>query len=214
MTRRIVSRVSLSVLLAGFPIIFTVGLSINLLVSRSLWAQVKDSQPAKDFQPVTESMLRNPAPGDWPNWRRTDNAWGYSPLNQINTQNVQRLQLAWSWAMDSTGAQEAVPLVHDGIMYLPNPHGVIQALDAATGDLLWEYRPKTAKPPGAVGDLNDLTASKETSPSTETRSSERRAMLISSQWTRGPASWRGTRRLPITNWDTDTLRGQSSFAAR
>ena len=50
----------------------------------------------KDFRPVTEAMLRNPAPGDWLNWRRTDNAWGYSPLDQINKQNVQQLQLAWS----------------------------------------------------------------------------------------------------------------------
>jgi len=104
--------------------------------SGSLWliAQVKD------FRLVTETTLRNPPPGDWLNWRRTDNAWGYSPLDQIKRENVQRLQLAWSWAMEE-GAQEATPLVHDGIMYLPHPHGVIQALDAATGDLIWEYRP-------------------------------------------------------------------------
>ena len=101
----------------------------------------------KDFRPITEAMLRNPAPGDWLNWRRTDNAWGYSPLDQINKQNVQQLQLAWSWAMDDTGAQEATPLVYDGIMYLPNPRGVIQALDAATGDLIWEYRPDAAQTP-------------------------------------------------------------------
>lgn len=94
----------------------------------------------KDYKPVTEPMLRSPAAGDWLNWRRTDNAWGYSPLDQIKGENVARLQLAWSWAMEE-GAQEATPLVHDGIMYLPNPGGVIQALDAATGDLLWEYRP-------------------------------------------------------------------------
>ena len=99
------------------------------------------AQVVKDFQAVTEAMLRNPSPGDWLNWRRTDNAWGYSPLTQINRDNVHQLQLAWSWSMDDTGAQEATPLVHDGIMYLPNPRGVIQALDAATGDLIWEYRP-------------------------------------------------------------------------
>ena len=104
-----------------------------------LFAQVKE------FRPVTETMLRNPAPGDWLNWRRTDNAWGYSPLGQINRQNVSQLQLAWAWAMDDTGANEATPLVYDGIMYLPNPRGVIQALDAATGDLIWQYRPAAAK---------------------------------------------------------------------
>ena len=63
------------------------------------------------------------------------------------------MQLAWSWAMDDTGANEATPLVHDGIMYLPNPRGVIQALDAATGDLIWEYRPapEAAPAPAARG---------------------------------------------------------------
>src|SRR5207244_11359426 len=77
--------------------------------------------------------------------------WGHSPLDQINTRTVQQLHLAWSWAMDNTGAQEATPLVHDGVMYLPNPRGVIQALDAATGDLIWEYRPEGAQASGGTG---------------------------------------------------------------
>src|SRR5262245_42733121 len=102
---------------------------------------------ARDFRPVTEAMLRNPAPGDWLNWRRTDNDWGYSPLDQIHGQNVNQLQLAWSWAIEDTGTNQATPLVYDGIMYLPNPRGVIQALDAATGDLIWQYRPRIARPP-------------------------------------------------------------------
>ena len=111
-------------------------ISLVALVSSLLLAA-----EVKEFRPVTEAMLRNPSPGDWLNWRRTDSAWGYSPLEQINKQNVSQLQLAWSWSMDDTGAQEATPLVYDGVMYLPNPRGVIQALDAATGDLIWEYRP-------------------------------------------------------------------------
>ena len=119
---------------------YTLSISLVIVVGiLCVFAQVKE------FRPVTETMLRNPAPGDWLNWRRTDNAWGYSPLDQINRQNVTQLQLAWSWAMDDTGANEATPLVYDGIMYLPNPRGVIQALDAATGDLIWQYRPAAAK---------------------------------------------------------------------
>src|SRR5262245_46142249 len=113
-----------------------------ILVSGSL---LLDAQ-VRTFRPVTEAMLRNPAPGDWLNWRRTDNAWGYSPLDQITRQNVQHLQLAWSWSMDDTGSQQATPLVYEGVMYLPNPRGVIQALNAATGDLIWEYRPGEAPP--------------------------------------------------------------------
>jgi PQQ-dependent dehydrogenase (methanol/ethanol family) len=134
MTRRIVFSISIGLLLA------------------SLWLTAQ----VKEFRPVTETMLRNPAPGDWPNWRRTDSAWGYSPLDQINTRNVQQLQLAWSWAMDSTGAQETAPLAYNGILYLPNPHGVIQALDAATGDLLWEYRPERPKTAEAGGEVNGV----------------------------------------------------------
>jgi alcohol dehydrogenase (cytochrome c) len=122
--------------------------TFGLVISSVLLGSLFLTAQSRDFRPVTEAMLRNPAPGDWLNWRRTDNAWGYSPLDQINKQNVQQLQLAWAWSMDDTGAQEAAPLVYDGVMYLPNPRGVIQALDAATGDLIWEYRPG-ATPPAA-----------------------------------------------------------------
>jgi alcohol dehydrogenase (cytochrome c) len=130
-----------------------IAISISITVALgSVWLAAQ----VKDFRAVTEATLRAPAPGDWLNWRRTDNAWGYSPLDQINKGNVQRLQLAWSWAMDSTGAQEATPLVHDGVMYLPNPRGVIQALDASNGDLLWEYRPATTRGSGTGGDGNGV----------------------------------------------------------
>ena len=108
---------------------------VVLLGAPGLAAQIDD------FNPVTDEMLRNPAPGDWVNWRGTANAWGFSPLDEITTDNVGQLQLAWSWAMDDTGTQEAAPLVHDGVIYLPNTRGVIQALDGTTGDLIWEYRP-------------------------------------------------------------------------
>lgn len=50
-----------------------------------------------------------------------------------------QLQLVWSWAMQP-GSNQATPLVYDGVMYLPNPNSIVQALDAATGDLIWEYR--------------------------------------------------------------------------
>jgi alcohol dehydrogenase (cytochrome c) len=109
-------------------------LVLTLVVSAwGAFAQVKT------FRPVTDAMLRNPSPADWLQSRRTDNAWSYSPLDQITRENVGQLRLAWSWAMGD-GNQQTTPLVHDGIMYLANPGSVVQALDAATGDLLWEYR--------------------------------------------------------------------------
>ena len=92
--------------------------------------------------PVTQEMLNDPEPGQWLHWRGTQNAWGYSPLDQITPANVGQLRLVWAWAMDDTGPQEAAPLIHNGVMYVPNPGNVVQALDAANGDLLWEYRPE------------------------------------------------------------------------
>ena len=89
--------------------------------------------------PVTDAMLRDPDPADWLMYRRTYDAWGYSPLDQIRRENVADLELAWVWAM-ADGANQPTPLVLDGIMFLANPGNIIQALDAASGDLLWEYR--------------------------------------------------------------------------
>ena len=90
------------------------------------------------FRPVTDALLRDPPPGDWLNFRRTYDGWGYSPLDDITAANVGDLELAWVWAM-ANGTNQPTPLVHDGIMYLTNPGNIIQALDAATGDVIWQY---------------------------------------------------------------------------
>ena len=84
-------------------------------------------------------MLLNPPDSDWLMWRRTYDAWGYSPLKQINTDNVKNLTVAWSWAM-TAGATETTPLVHDGVLFLYNWLDKVQALDATNGELLWEYK--------------------------------------------------------------------------
>jgi alcohol dehydrogenase (cytochrome c) len=108
------------------------------------------------FRPVTDAMLLKPDPGDWINWRRTLDGWGYSPLNQINKQNVHQIQLAWSWAISAAGRPEPNPLVYNGVMYVPSPFGIVEALDAATGELLWQYRQNLgdAKPRGIVTTRN------------------------------------------------------------
>ena len=91
----------------------------------------------ENFTPVTDAMLENPDPADWPMHRRNYYGHSFSPLDQITTENAGNLTLEWVWNMHE-GDSEPAPLVYDGIMYLINPGNVIQALDAATGDLIWE----------------------------------------------------------------------------
>lgn len=97
-----------------------------------------------DFAPVTDAMLQNPDDADWLSFRRTTNSWAYSPLTQVDADNVRQLTLVWTRPI-AEGIQEAAPLVYDGMMYLPNPNDIIQAVDAETGDLVWEYRRKMPK---------------------------------------------------------------------
>jgi alcohol dehydrogenase (cytochrome c) len=106
----------------------------------------------KNYVPVTDAMLRNPPPGDWLMARRNYQAWSYSPLDEITRGNVKELRLAWSWAMNEAGSNQPMPLVHNGIMYLGNTGNLMQALDAATGDLIWENQvgPNSIRGFGAV----------------------------------------------------------------
>jgi alcohol dehydrogenase (cytochrome c) len=102
----------------------------------------------RSFVPVTDQTLMNPSPDDWLMFSRTYDAQRFSPLNQVNKQNVGQLALAWSRGLGQ-GLTETIPTVYKGVMYLIVPGGNVQALDATTGDLLWEYqRPAPAAPAG------------------------------------------------------------------
>ena len=96
-------------------------------------------RPFKMFNPPSDEDLADPPVGDWLHWRGNPGSWGYSPLSQVNTATVHRLQLAWSWGMEDGRSQQA-PLVRDGVLFLSNPGNVVQALDARDGTPLWEYR--------------------------------------------------------------------------
>src|SRR6202789_4198972 len=112
-------------------------LPVVLLAGASAFAPA--GNPIAQMSPRTDAMLRNPPPSDWLMWRRTYNGWGYSPLDQINKDNVKNLQPAWTWSL-STGSTETTPIVHDGVLYIWNYADKVQALNGATGDLVWEYR--------------------------------------------------------------------------
>ncbi len=87
---------------------------------------------------VDDASLEEPPAGDWLSWRRDYSADGFSPLAQIDTRNVDDLRVAWSWTLP-TGSSEGVPIVRDGTMFVVGYGDIVQALDAASGDLLWQY---------------------------------------------------------------------------
>ena len=114
---------------------------VAVIVAGALgWGSVLlQAQGGREFVPVTDEILQDPDPADWPMWRRTLDGWGYSPLDQVDRDNVDQLRLAWSRGLLS-GTQEVTPLAYGGVLYMPNDNDRIQAIDAVTGDLIWEYR--------------------------------------------------------------------------
>ena len=91
------------------------------------------------FRPVSTEELNRPDAADWLNWRRTPDGHGHSPLTKITRDNVSRLSMSWSMAMHE-GSNQPSPLVRDGVMFLTHAHNKIQAIEAGTGELIWEYQ--------------------------------------------------------------------------
>ena len=123
--------------------------------SQTVTTRYRDSG-APGLSAVTDAVLTDPPAADWLSWRRTRDNLGYSPLDQITRDNAGELELAWVLAMHE-GQNQTAPLVHDGVMFLANPGNIVQAIDGATGDLIWEYRygypPDALKGTGATRGL-------------------------------------------------------------
>ena len=94
--------------------------------------------PLDRITPVTDALLQRVPDGEWLAWRRTYDAFGFSPLTQINRGNASRMRVAWSWSLPP-GPNASTPIVHDGVLFVHGYGDRLQALDAATGDLLWQY---------------------------------------------------------------------------
>jgi PQQ-dependent dehydrogenase (methanol/ethanol family) len=87
-------------------------------------------------------MNADSEPGMWMTVGRTYNEQRFSPLKQINDTNASQLGLAWSFDLDTARGQEATPLVVDGVMYFSTAWSKVKALDAKTGQPIWQYDPK------------------------------------------------------------------------
>ena len=84
-------------------------------------------------------------PGNWLSYGRTYSEQRYSPLARINDKNAQRLGLAWFADLDTNRAQEATPLIVDGVMYVSTAWSLVKAYDARTGRPLWAYDPQVRR---------------------------------------------------------------------
>jgi alcohol dehydrogenase (cytochrome c) len=110
----------------------------------------------KTFTPVTEAMLANPAPDDWLMYSRTYDAQRFSPLKQITRQNVGQLRQVFKRELGA-GAQESIPIVYRGVMYVVAPGASILAIDATNGDVIWEHkRPAGASRTKAIAIYEDM----------------------------------------------------------
>ena len=87
-------------------------------------------------------------PGDWLSYGRNYYEDRYSSLEQITKENINQLGLAWNLNLGTKRGIETTPIVVDGIMYITGPWSKVYAINAVTGELIWEYDPKV---PGSYG---------------------------------------------------------------
>ena len=98
------------------------------------------AQDIATMRNVSDERLRNPEPENWLMFRRSYDGSGFSPLDQITPDNVARLKPVWTLSTGVTEGHQSPPIVNDGIMYITTPLNLEYAVNAATGDGVWEYR--------------------------------------------------------------------------
>lgn len=93
-----------------------------------------------NYNPVTDARLLDPEDHNWLSYRGNLEGWGFSPLDEIDANNVSELEPVWSFSTGVTGGHESPPIVNDGVMFVTTPGNLVYALDAASGDMLWRYQ--------------------------------------------------------------------------
>lgn len=121
-------------------------------------AESSDTPPADDASTIRTStgnlnaariIAADNEPGNWLAHGRTYDEARFSPLDQINTENVSELGLAWYFDLNSSRGLEASPIVVDGVMFSTAAWSIVYAHDARDGRLIWQYDPKVPKAWGA-----------------------------------------------------------------
>ena len=93
---------------------------------------------------VNEQSITDPGT-EWLNYGRGYKEQRFSPLDQVNRDNIDELDLAWSFKFDTARGMEATPLVHNGVIYVSTGWSHVHALDARTGEQLWHYDAEVPK---------------------------------------------------------------------
>ena len=116
----------------------------NVVISLSVFILLSFSSVIDASLIVNQTALINPE-GEWLNHGRTYKEQRYSPLTDINKNNVNELDLAWSFKFDTARGMEATPILHDGVLYVSTGWSHVHAIDARSGDELWHYDAKVPK---------------------------------------------------------------------
>ncbi len=116
----------------------------NLVNSLALLILLSFSSVINASLVVNQTALINPK-GEWLNHGRTYKEQRYSPLTDINKNNVNELDLAWSFKFETARGMGATPILHDGVLYVSTGWSHVHAIDARSGDELWHYDAKVPK---------------------------------------------------------------------
>ncbi|MEM8766615.1 MAG: PQQ-dependent dehydrogenase, methanol/ethanol family [Pseudomonadota bacterium] len=106
-----------------------------------------DTGPVPTVGLIDDERINNAAaePGNWLAFGRTYEEQRFSPLTQVNRDTVSDLGLAWFRDMGTNRAQEATPIVVDGIMFFTSTWSRVHAVRAATGEPVWDFDPEVPR---------------------------------------------------------------------
>ncbi len=116
-------------------------LAATVLLTAPFEATAQNSAKTYDLKPVThERLLKSTEDtASWLMYGGNYQSWRFSPLKDINRQNVKKLTPAWIFQTGIPGQLEASPVIADGVLYLTTSYNHLYALDATTGEPIWKY---------------------------------------------------------------------------
>jgi alcohol dehydrogenase (cytochrome c) len=138
----------------GVSIVVAAVLVSPLIAQRGAAPAATVPAALRDYRPVIAERLLKPEEQNWLMIRGTYDGWGFSPLAEINKDNVGRLQQVWRVPTDEPKVHEAAPVVNGGVMFISTPNNQVMALNAVTGELLWRYRRPRPKDVFVLHDTN------------------------------------------------------------